>query len=163
MTHPPHSGGWPHDAQAGGGWQQPDQPVYIDAVSGQPAYLDPGTAPPAIAPPAPAPYVPAYVPYQGYPVPVMAPGRPTNGLSIAAMIVSIVGLVGVPCYGVGGIVIGLVGAILGHAARRQVKERNEEGNGMAVAGIAIGWTAVGIGVIVVGAIVALFASLANGP
>jgi len=77
----------------------------------------------------------------------MAPSRRTNGMSIASMVVAIVGLITSPCYGIPGIAIGMVGAILGHVGRKQAKERDEDGGGMAVAGIAIGWIAVAAGVI----------------
>src|SRR6266511_2690125 len=77
----------------------------------------------------------------------MAPSRRTNGLSIASMVVSIVALISSPCYGIPGIAIGLVGAILGHVGHRQTKQRSEEGGGMAIAGIANGWIAVRAGLI----------------
>jgi hypothetical protein len=81
----------------------------------------------------PSPYSGA--PQYGYGVP-MAP--PTNGLAVAAMIVSIVSLV--VCGGL----TGPVGAIMGHVARRQVRDRGEQGDGFALAGIIIGWIATAI-------------------
>ncbi len=71
------------------------------------------------------------------------------------MVVSIVGAVFLTCYGTGG-AIGLVGAILGHVARKQVRERGEAGAGMALAGIIIGWIATGIGLLVLGIVVVAF-------
>jgi hypothetical protein len=41
-----------------------------------------------------------------------------------------------------------VGAILGHVARRQIRERGEQGDGMALAGIIIGWILTGLLVLV---------------
>jgi Domain of unknown function (DUF4190) len=137
-----------------GGWQDPgSQPVYLDPVSGQPVTF-PGMA---AGYPGPAPDY-AYLPYQA---PVMVPTRQTSGMSIAAMVVSIVALVFSPCWGVPGIAIGLVGAILGHVGYRQTKERGESGGGMAVAGIAMGWIAVLIGLIVLAIYVFFFVWVQN--
>jgi hypothetical protein len=58
------------------------------------------------------------------------------------MVVAIVGLIASPCYGIPGLAVGMVGAILGHVGRKQAKERDEDGGGMAIAGITIGWIAV---------------------
>ena len=84
---------------------------------GQPPYPPPGYTPP-----------PGYGLPPGYPAYVMA--RPTNGLAIAAMVVALVGF-------------GPVGAILGHVARRQIRERGEQGDGFALAGIIVGWISTG--------------------
>jgi hypothetical protein len=93
-------------------------------------YQPPGYAQPAYG----------YPPY-GYPV-----SEPTNGLSIAALVVSIVGAVGLCVYGLGGY-LGIVGAILGHVATRQIRERGGQGAGMAKAGVIVGWIATGIAVL----------------
>jgi hypothetical protein len=111
----------------------------VDPISGQPAGYPPQQQ-----------YGPGYADYgqyQGYQAPVMMPSRRTNGLSIASMVVAIVGLISSPCYGVPAIAIGLVGAILGHVGHKQTKERDEQGGGMAIAGITIGWIAVLAGLI----------------
>ena len=63
--------------------------------------------------------------------------RKTNGLAIGALVTGIAALPLSFCYGVGGILAGLVGAILGHVARRQIRERGEDGGGMALAGIIV--------------------------
>lgn len=134
MTQPPQ---WPEQpgpppgdqppplapSPAGGGI--PTQPLYPGAAYGSPPGSPPGYG------------------YQPYP----APPR-TNGMAIASMVVSIVGIAGLCAYGLGGF-IGAVGAILGHVARRQVRERGEGGDGMALAGIIVGWIAVGLAVITV--------------
>jgi len=77
-----------------------------------------------------------------YPV-VVAPTTSTNGLAIASLVMSIMGVSGICFYGLGGY-LGLIGAILGHAGRRQIRERErqgqlESGSGMALAGIIMGW------------------------
>jgi hypothetical protein len=162
MTYPPQPGGWQDPAggwqgqpggwqdPAGGGWQDPSRPTYIDPSSGQPAYVDPISGQPAGYPPqqqySPAGYA-DYSQYPGYAPPVVAQSRRTSGMSIASMVVAIVGLIFSPCYGVPGIAIGMVGAILGHVGHKQAKERDEDGGGMAIAGITIGWIAVAAGLI----------------
>jgi glycerol-3-phosphate acyltransferase PlsY len=61
---------------------------------------------------------------------------PTNGLAVASLILSLVGLAS--C------ITAPVGAILGHVARRQIRERGEGGEGMATAGIIVGWILTGL-------------------
>jgi hypothetical protein len=125
--------------------------------------------------PAPAPadygYGPSSAPSYGYAagyggygstptyVPVM-PQQKTNGMAIGSMVVSIVALPLVACYGVGGL-IGVVGAILGHVARRQIRNNKDSGDGMAIAGIVIGWISLVLGVVVLGFIVAFFVYAIN--
>lgn len=60
----------------------------------------------------------------------MAP--PTNGMAIASLVTSIALLLFCSPLAV-------VGAILGHVARRQIRERGEDGDGLALAAIIIGW------------------------
>lgn len=78
----------------------------------------------------PPPNYPPPPPY-GYQYP--PPRRPVNGMSIAAMVLGIVGV----CSP-----IGLLGLIFGTIAKRQIAERGEEGEGFAVTGIVLGWIAV---------------------
>ncbi|GAA3393234.1 DUF4190 domain-containing protein [Cryptosporangium minutisporangium] len=109
---------------------------YPDPTSGYPvgqAY-DPNAypgAPGAYPPPggawgAPPPGYPMYAP------------RKQNGLALASMITSICSFV--MCGGLPGI----VGAILGHKAKKQIRETGEDGEGMATAGIIIGWIGFGL-------------------
>lgn len=91
-------------------------------------------------------YPPA--PYGGYGAGWAAPRR-TNGLAIGSMVTSISALVLMACTkGIAG-VVGIVGVVLGHVARRQIRERGEAGNGFALAGIIVGWIAVGLAVIAI--------------
>jgi hypothetical protein len=76
-------------------------------------------------------------------------------MAVASMVVSIVGIAGLCAYGLGGF-LGAVGAILGHVARRQVRERGEGGDGMALAGIIVGWISVGLAVITVAGLALFF-------
>jgi hypothetical protein len=109
-------------------------------------------------------YAAGYGGYGGYGgtptyVPVM-PAPKTNGLAIGSMVVSIVGATLLFCYGAGGIV-GIVGAILGHVARRQIKANKESGDGMALAGVIVGWIVAGLGLIVLGFVVVGIIMFAN--
>jgi hypothetical protein len=83
-------------------------------------------------------YPPPAYPTSGYVAPPAAyPGygyagpAKTNGLAIAALVCALVGLF--TCLPA------TVGAILGHVARRQIRERGEDGDGLALAGIIVGW------------------------
>ena len=152
-----------------------------------PAAPSPTAAPTAarVHPPPPAP-IPSYPaagpgyppPGQGYPTGrtayppagagvsagrgVRVPGRGrrrtrgTNTMAIVSLILSLVGLVtGITAP---------IGAVLGHMARKQIRETGEEGDGLALAGIIIGWVLTGLFVLaccVVGVIFAVAASSAE--
>lgn len=132
----------PYPGQAYPNQPYAGQPYPGQAYAGQ-AY--PGQVSSVTGPPAPA----GYGGYGGYGVPpqvgypVFAPQPKTNSLALASMITSIVGAALLVCYGIGGIPA-MVGAILGHVARRQIRERGEGGDGMALAGIITGWIAFGL-------------------
>jgi hypothetical protein len=90
----------------------------------------------------PQPPYPAY--QQPYP-----PAPPTNGLAIAALV-----------CGVGGFVIGLsfIPAIIcGHLARAQIRRTGEQGAGLALAGLILGY--VGIALFIV--LIAVFVVIMN--
>ena len=40
-----------------------------------------------------------------------------------------------------------VGAVLGHMARKQIRQTGEQGDGMALAGIIVGWSITGLGLL----------------
>jgi hypothetical protein len=102
-----------------GNWSDPSWPPQ------QPGQQDPGH--PVSGQPIPQGYAaPMYPGYPPYP-----PSPPTNGLAIAALVCSLAGLA--TC------ISAPVGAILGHVARRQIRERGEGGDGLALAGIIVGW------------------------
>lgn len=86
-----------------------------------------------------------------------APGvivRQNSGLAVGSMISSIAGLF--LCFFVGQI----VGLVLGYKARQQIAESDGmlQGEGMATAGIIIGWIGIGIDVIFVIGYIAFFAT-----
>jgi len=100
-----------------------------------------GWTDPPPANPYPQSGAPAYPPPYGYAAVPLKP--PTNGMAIAALVVSCVGVLGLCAYGLGGW-IGAIGAILGHVSRRQIRERGDGGGGMALAGVIVGWIATGL-------------------
>ncbi len=124
---------------APGRYDSPDEEV---PMSTQPPY-PPGGAPP---PPGPPPAVPGYPGY-GYPYP---PQRRTNTMAILALVLALV--------------FAPVGIILGHIARKQIRETGEDGDGLALAGLIIGYVLTGITVVgclgYVIFVVAIFGSIA---
>jgi hypothetical protein len=70
--------------------------------------------------------------YYGPPAP-----QTSNGMAIASMVLGIAGLVSCGLSGV-------VGLVLGYVARRQIREGNGTGGGMALAGIILGWVWTGL-------------------
>jgi len=90
-----------------------------------------------------APYGQPAQPY-GYPTPPT-----TNGLAIASLVVSVISLTA--CLGA----TGIIGAILGHVAKSQIRQRNDQGGGLALAGIIVGWVGFALFLLGVGALIAL--------
>lgn len=84
----------------------------------------------------------------GYPPPPPPQGyyghqqvtRGANGFAIASLVLGILWI-----YWVGSV----LALIFGYVARRQIKQRNESGDGMAIAGIVLGWIGVAAFVVVV--------------
>ncbi len=79
--------------------------------------------------------------YPPYPYP-----QPVNGLAIASLVVSVVAMAGLCGYGLGGY-LGIVGLVLGVVARRQIRERGNGGDGLALAGLIVGGIATAIAVL----------------
>ena len=75
--------------------------------------------------------------YYQYPL-----ARPTNGLAIASLVC------GIAQFAVG--VTFIPAIICGHMARRQIRQTGEAGDGMALAGLILGYIG---GVLVIGAVV----------
>lgn len=117
-------------------------------ADGQPYYVEPPVAgmpyqgqqpypqqyPPRAYPPPPG-YGPPPYPYP-YPYP---PARSTNGMAIASMVLGIVWV-----YWIGSI----LALIFGYLALSEIRKSKQAGEGMAIAGIVLGWVGVGILVIV---------------
>lgn len=157
MTYPPPSGGWQDPAA------DPTLPVSGHPIPAQPTGADPyAPADPYAGQPAATPYAgqpadpyaaPGYpaagghpTPAPGYPAPGGFPGygypaqQKTNSMAIVALVLSLVGIAS--C------ITAPVGAVLGHVARKQIRETGEGGEGMAKAAIIVGWILTGIMLIV---------------
>jgi hypothetical protein len=76
-------------------------------------------------------------------------------MAIAALIVSCMSVLTLCGYGVGGLV-GAVGAILGHVARRRIRQSGAQGDGMALAGIIVGWITTVIGLLSIAFLIVFF-------
>jgi uncharacterized membrane protein len=99
----------------------------------------------------------------GHPVAVTAPAagapatyRRTENLAVASLVLGLAGFVVCP------FVCSIIAVVLGYQARRRLDEDPTlDGEGMAKAGIILGWVGVALGVVlIVGFIVALMAGLA---
>jgi Domain of unknown function (DUF4190) len=108
------------------------QAAYGQAPYGQAAY---GQVPQQGGYPAP------YGPPVGYPY---APPPKTNGMAVASLVLGILWI-----YWIGSI----LALVFGYVAKNQIRERGEQGAGLATAGIVLGW--VGVGILGVVAIVGL--------
>ena len=83
-------------------------------------------------------------------MPVVRP-RGTNGLAIASL-----------ACGISQFMLGplptIPAIVLGHMARHQIKRTGEDGSGLALAGLLLGWAAVVLGVLILAGAVAVFAA-----
>ncbi len=127
----------PYGTQAGGtpfSGQPPyaSQPYSGQPFSGQPYSAQPYSAQPYGAQPqyGNAPYAPYGAGYGT---------RSTNGLAVASLVCSLAGLI--TCIGAP------IGVVLGHIAKNQIKTSGEEGDGLATAGLVIGYLISVIGLI----------------
>jgi hypothetical protein len=105
----------------------------------------------AYSPPPGQQYYPPYQPYPPYaPYP---PARPTNGLAIAALVCGaaqfVTGITFIPAI------------ICGHLARRQIRRTGEQGDGMALAGLILGYVGGAIFIVVLLTIGLVFARAAG--
>ena len=68
---------------------------------------------------------------------------PTSGMAIAALVMGIVGLTLLPLVG------SILALIFGYMARNDIRQRPDEvsGGGLALAGIVMGWIAIGLSVV----------------
>lgn len=124
-----------------------------EAQTGYPSPVSPDEQAPFLGYGGPAeggyPGQPCYPPPGGYPG--YGP-PPTNAMSVAALVAGIVGWTVLP------LVASIVAVVLGHMARAQIRRTGEQGGGLALAGLILGYTGtVVMGVIAV-AVVLLFAA-----
>lgn len=147
-------------------------------MSDQPGNPPPGGGPPSQPPPPPGGYPapqpqgyppPAYPPPQapqpyGYPPPGYPPAgygppqaqQPNNGYAVAALILSIVGVLFIlPVIGP------ILGIVFGNTAKKQISQSQgrEGGENMAQAGIILGWVGIGLNILVFLFFLVLFVGL----
>jgi hypothetical protein len=161
MTAGGYGTAWPSDADRAnvqailnrayseGRLNQPDFQARAAQVAGAETYdqlsqltADLGPPPPPGAPgwAAPPPGAPGWgAPPPGY-APMPYPARPTNQLAIAALVCGCAQLFF-------WVFTGIPAVILGHIARRQIRETGENGDGMALTGLILGYVGIGLSVI----------------
>lgn len=109
------------------------------------------------APPYPYPYPPGAQP--GYfpppPYPGYRPAGPRNGLGIASLVLAIAALLLVWSVA-GGIVLGVLAAVLGFVARQRVKRGEANNGGIAIASIVLGILAAIVGLVFIGVWIAFW-------
>ena len=71
-----------------------------------------------------------------------APARPNNQMALVSLIAGIAGWTVLP------FLASIVAVVTGHMAKRQIRETGEGGDGMATAGLALGYTMIGIGLLI---------------
>ena len=82
------------------------------------------------------------------PVASVAPGAPVNGLAIASL------ACGVAQFAFGPLAT-IPAIVLGHMARHEIKRSGEQGAGLALAGLILGWAALILGILILVAGVAM--------
>lgn len=165
----PASGEWPPSGhEAPGGYEPPPgygappgygpPPGYgygpPPAYGPAPGYGAPPGYPPSLGPASPAGY--GYGGWPGYVAP-----SPTEGMALAAVLTSVIGLAATPAVLVS-ILACPVGAILGHVALRRIAENGKGGRGMALTGIVVGWIGTALVVLGIAVVVALVVAATSG-
>jgi hypothetical protein len=90
--------------------------------------------------------------------PPIPPGPPrTNGFAIAALACGIAQFVGFWLLGT------IPAVVFGHIARRQIRQTGEQGAGMAMAGLVLGWVGVALSVLVAVGITLLVVGVSGTP
>jgi hypothetical protein len=89
-----------------------------------------GPPPPGYGPP------PGYQGYQGYGYPPVQRMPGTNGFAIASLVCSLAGF----AWGV----TAILGVVFGHLARGQIRQTGQGGDGLALAGLIIGYVFIGL-------------------
>ena len=97
--------------------------------------------PPPGDPYGPPPGYPQYGQY-GYAQPQYAPSRGTNGMAIASLVCGVLG------FSTCGIT-SILAIIFGHVALGQIRRNEEDGRGLGIAGLVLGYVAVAIGLIII--------------
>ena len=84
------------------------------------------------------------------------PTKPTSTTAVVSLVSGILGWTFVPVLG------SLLAIICGHMARAEIKRSNGEieGDGMAIAGLILGWVSVAMAVLAIVAIIMVFGGIA---
>lgn len=123
------------------------------AAEPPPAYGYPSAYPPPSAEPPPlggepVRYPPSPVAYPVTPVPgVYVPATKTNSMAIAALVCSLV--------------LAPLGIVFGHIALSQMKRTGEDGRGLAIAGLVIGYIFTGIALLWIIVVIVFFGALGS--
>ena len=120
-------------------------PPPVDAP--QPGFRQPGDQ---LGPGRPG-YPPSGYPQPGYPQGVARPAMPRNDLAVWSLVLGLLGVLGCLFF------TGIPAVVVGNNARRAVAAGEADNEGMATAGVVLGWVATGLGalMLVVFALVAL--------
>ena len=155
----PYWAGNPQGALGPGAYVPPQDPPVFPYPSA--TYPPPGVNYPTPGYPASGYPVPGYpTPGYGYGAPYGYLGqypqsRPTDGMAIASLVVSCAAALSLCAWGIGGVLLGIPGAIFGHVAKRRIRNSGAGGDGLALAGIIVGWITTGIGLLLAGLLVTL--------
>jgi len=98
--------------------------------------------------------------YQGMPTWTGGPGYAsarTNGLAVAALVCGVAQIVFL------GPLVGIPAIILGHVARSRIRQTGEQGAGMALAGLILGYIGLALTVIFVIILIAVASSVSTNP
>lgn len=127
-------------------WEQREErhPVSDSTPQGTPDVPPPPAPgayppPPAYAQQGQQPY--AYGQAAPYGASPYTAGPKTNGLAITSLVSSIAAFVVLP------FLASIVGVITGHIALKQLRTSGENGRGMALAGVIVGWVGVALGIL----------------
>jgi hypothetical protein len=86
--------------------------------------------------------------------PVPVPTSTTNGYAVASLVMGILGWSMIP-------LLGSIGAIVfGHLARAQIRRQPQQGDGLALAGLILGWVSIALWILGILAFFLFFGGLA---
>ncbi len=96
------------------------------------------------------------IPAAAAPAPVAYPARPTSALAVVSLVTGIVSWIMLP------FVASVVAVICGHMARREIRDSGGhiEGDGLAIAGLVLGWVNIALCVLTLLGILLFFGGLA---
>lgn len=111
--------------------QVPEERPEPEATEMIPVSDDLPAGPPLPTPPPPAP------------LPPHVPATQTSGMAVASLVMGLAGWTIIPFIG------SVLAIVFGYAARKEIRQRPDElsGEGMAVAGLVLGWIMVGLSVL----------------